>query len=80
MWAGTLSIRQKIAHKLGRRGIAAPAIGKGRLLQLPLPEHPAQHPRMGELLRREAHQQGAVGVFSVPGPEAHAVGHHAAGL
>ncbi len=72
--------RQKIRHQLCRGMVVAAPGPEGGLLQLTLPVHPAQYRTVGKLFRRKRDKQCGIGVFSIAGGVAHAIGDHAAGL
>ena len=70
--------QEEVLHPLGG-GIKVPAPQlKGRVLPLLLEAHPGQGvgAEGRKVLRTHPHQEAAVDVLPVPGPVAHAVGHH----
>ena len=70
--------RQEVAHSLGGCPEAAASQGEGGLLPPALELHPGQGVRGAEVGGLHPHQKAAVDVGSVPGAQAHAVGHQPA--
>ena len=72
-------MREEIANGL-RRGAVASGCGKCRVLDISLPSHAAERAVIGEVLRLQGNEQGAVCVFRVAARVAHAVRTYSSGL
>ena len=70
------TVQQEVLHPLGRGEVPPAAGAERRVLQPALEGDTRQRAFSAKVLRRDAHQQGAVDVFPVPGKFAHAVGNH----